>query len=89
MIAVNYSTVRENLKTYCDKAVDDFETIIITRKDDRNVVLMSIDEYNNLLENLKIVGDREYYEKLMASRSRVEKGQGIIKTIGELKGMEE
>lgn len=32
MIATNYSEVRNNLKTYCDKATKDYETIIITRK---------------------------------------------------------
>ena len=52
MIATNYSEVRNNLKTYCDKATKDYETIIITRKNNENVVLMSEEEYNNLMENL-------------------------------------
>ena len=37
MIATNYSEVRNNLKTYCDKATKDYETIIITRKNNENV----------------------------------------------------
>ena len=37
MIAVNYSSARNNFKDYCDKATDDFETIIITRKENKNV----------------------------------------------------
>jgi len=40
MIATNYSEVRNNLKAYCDKATKDYETIIITRKNNENVVLM-------------------------------------------------
>lgn len=36
---------------HCDKAVNDIETIVITRKNDANVVLLSESEYNNLLEN--------------------------------------
>ena len=52
MIATNYSEVRNNLKTYCDKATKDYETIIITRKNNENIVLMSKEEYNNLMENL-------------------------------------
>ena len=60
MIAANYSNVRENLKSYCDKVNDENETVIITRKDNRNVVLMSQDEYNNMLENIKIVKDPKY-----------------------------
>ena len=30
MLAVNYSNLRDNLKNYCDKVSDDFETEIIT-----------------------------------------------------------
>lgn len=32
MLAVNYSTIRENLKSYCDKVTDEQETVIVTRK---------------------------------------------------------
>ena len=40
MLAVNYSTIRNNLKDYCDKASDFHETVIVTRKNEKNVVLM-------------------------------------------------
>lgn len=43
MLAVNYSTIRNNLKNYCDKATDDYETVIVTRKDEKNVVIMSLE----------------------------------------------
>ena len=74
MIATNYSEVRNNLKTYCDKATKDYETIIITRKNNENVVLMSEDEYNNLMENLYIRSNLKYYQKLVESIKEVEKG---------------
>lgn len=48
MLAVNYSTIRDNLKSYCDKVTDDGETVIVTRKDEKNVVIISLDEYNIL-----------------------------------------
>ncbi len=41
MIAINYTTAREHFKKYCDAAVHDAETIIVTRKQDENVVIMS------------------------------------------------
>ena len=74
MIATNYSEVRNNLKTYCDKATKDYETIIITRKNNENVVLMSEEEYNNLMENLYIRSNLKYYQKLVESINEVEKG---------------
>jgi len=47
MIAVSYSAVRRKFKDYCDKAANDFETIIITRERGDNVVMLSEAEYNN------------------------------------------
>ena len=37
MIAVNYTTLRENMKSCMDKVTDDYETLIVTRKDNKNV----------------------------------------------------
>ena len=74
MIATNYSEVRNNLKAYCDKATKDYETIIITRKNNENVVLMSEEEYNNLMENLYIRANLKYYQRLVESIKEVEKG---------------
>ena len=36
MLAVNYSTIRNNLKDYCDQATDNHETVIVTRKGEKN-----------------------------------------------------
>ena len=74
MIATNYSEVRNNLKTYCDKAIQDYETIIITRKNNENVVLMSEEKYNNLMENLYIMSNKDYYNELVRRKKEIEKG---------------
>ena len=48
MLAVNYSTLRNNLKKYCDKATDEDETVIVTRKNEKNIVIMSLEQYSQL-----------------------------------------
>lgn len=56
MIVVNYTTLRNNLKEYCDKAIDEDEIIIITRKNKKNVVLINFEKYNEMvkiIENIK------------------------------------
>ena len=75
MIATNYSNIRNNFKKYCDKATRDYETIIVTRKNDENVVLMSEEEYNNLMENLYIMSKKDYYNELLKRKDEVEKGK--------------
>ena len=77
MIAVNYSQVRENMKTYMDKATNDFETIIVTRKN-KNVVIISEEAYNNLLENAYLLKDKANYDWLMESKKQLESGKATV-----------
>ncbi|OGO76573.1 MAG: prevent-host-death protein [Clostridiales bacterium GWB2_37_7] len=76
MIATSYSIVRQNFKDYCDKATNDFETIIITRERGDNVVMMSESEYNNLLENLYVRRNPIYYNELLKSIEQLKMGKG-------------
>ena len=73
MLAVNYSTMRDNLKSYCDKATDDAETVIVTRKNEKNVVLMSLEQYNALT---KAVRNAEYLAKIDRAFKQLEANQG-------------
>ncbi len=81
MIATNYSAVRQNFKDYCDKATNDFETIIITRGRGDNVVMMSEAQYNNLLENLYVRSNPEYYNELLKSIEQLKMGKGLKKEL--------
>jgi len=87
MLAVNYSTIRNNLKNYCDLVTDNCETVIVTRKDEKNVVMISLDEYNNMLENLFIMSDKVNYERLLESKEQFDKHQGMTKTTEELEAL--
>lgn len=84
MLAVNYSTYRSNLKKYCDRVTDDSETIIVTRKDEKNVVVMSLEEYNNIMKNLKILKNLSYFIELFQSLQQLNQGKVVIKTTKEL-----
>lgn len=48
MIAINFSTARNRLKDFCDKVTDEDETVIVTRKAEKNVVIISAERYNEL-----------------------------------------
>mgnify|MGYP002521827196 FL=1 len=85
MLAVNYSTIRENLKSYCDKVTDNNETVIVTRKDEKNVVIISLDEWNSLQKAFR---NAEYLGRINRSISDVKAGNVIVKTMDELEAME-
>ncbi|MBR1599435.1 MAG: type II toxin-antitoxin system prevent-host-death family antitoxin [Lachnospiraceae bacterium] len=73
MVAVNYSTVRNNLKDYCDKATDQQETVIITRKDEKNVVILSLERFNQLE---KMARNAEYLAMVDRSLAQLQAGKG-------------
>ena len=73
MLAVNYTNLRDNMKTYMDKVTDDYETMIVTRKNNKNVVIIS-EEANNMMENIHVMGNKANYDWLMESKSQLEKG---------------
>lgn len=85
MLAVNYSTIRENLKSYCDKVTDSNETVIVTRKDEKNVVIISLEEWNALQKAARNV---EYLSKIERSVNDIKEGRVITKSIAELEEME-
>lgn len=73
MLAVNYSTIRNHLKDYCDKATDSQEIVIVTRKDEKNVVLMSLEKYNQLE---KAARNSEYLAMIDRGITQLEAGRG-------------
>lgn len=74
MLAVNNTTLRENMKTYMDKITDDYETIIVTRKNNKNIVMLSEESYNNMMENIYVIGTKSNYDWLMESKAQLENG---------------
>jgi antitoxin YefM len=73
MLAVNYSTIREQLKNYCDKVTDEHETVIVTRKGEKNVVLISLEEWNALQKAAK---NAEYLAKIDRAIEQLSDGKG-------------
>lgn len=75
MLAVNYTNLRGNMKAYMDKVTDDCETMIVTRKENKNIVMMSEEVYNNLMENIYVMGNKENFDWLMESKAQLESGK--------------
>ena len=81
MLAVNYSTIRNRLKDFCDKVTDENETVIVTRKDEKNVVLISLDEYNSLIKAAK---NAAYLNMIDRSMEQIARGEGTVHELIEV-----
>jgi antitoxin YefM len=75
MNAVNYTELRRNLKSYMDRVHDDREALIVTRKDNENVVLVSIDEYNSLVETSYLLASEANARHLHESLKQADSGE--------------
>ncbi len=73
MLAVNFTTIRNNFKSYCDAAADRNETVIVTRKDEKNVVLMSLEQYNQIT---KAARNAEYLAMIDRAMAQLSAGKG-------------
>jgi antitoxin YefM len=76
METVNYTKFRSNLKHWLDKVYDDVSDVIIKRKDGKDLVLVSLDEYNSMKEtNYLLTGKNR--DVLLNSIEELEAGKGI------------
>lgn len=65
MKEVVFSEFKENLDKYFNMAKSNADPILVKRKNGKNFVVISLDEYNNLIENAYIMSDSDYYQELV------------------------
>ena len=81
MDAVSYSDLRQNLKSYMDRVYNDNDQLIITRKNNENLVLISITEYNSLMETNYLLSNKANAEHLKKSIEQYESGKALEKEL--------
>ena len=79
MIAANFSEFRTNLKMYLDDIEDNNETLIVKRKTGKGTVMISLDEYNSLMETVHLLSSRANSQRLYESIQQVRNGDIISK----------
>lgn len=77
MIARSITNVLKDFEKTCDEVIQNCEPIIITCENDENVVLVSLAEYNNLLENIYLMRSPKNYAHLMESVEQARAGKLI------------
>ncbi|HCP77515.1 MAG: type II toxin-antitoxin system prevent-host-death family antitoxin [Pusillimonas sp.] len=75
MKIVSFSEARNNLKVVLDTVVNDADTTIITRRDAEDVVIMSLDYYNSLMETVHLLRSPANAEHLSRSIGQYRAGR--------------
>ncbi len=82
METVNYTDFRSNLKHWFDKVINDVSDIIIKRKNGKDLVLISLDEYNSLKETTYLLTGKNR-DILLNSIKELEAEKGLEKDLIE------
>ena len=83
MNAVTYSQARENLAKTMDKVCDDHSPIVVTRKNQRSVVMISLEDYEALEETAYLLRSPKNARRLLESIAELEAGGGMVRELAE------
>ena len=76
MATITYSEVRSKLAETMEKVCDDHAPVIITRKNSRSVVMISLDDYEAIEETAYLLRSPKNARRLLESIAEVGAGGG-------------
>jgi antitoxin YefM len=76
MEAITYTNARQNLAKTMEKVCQDHSPVIITRKKNDSVVIMSLEDYKALEETAYLLRSPKNMRRLVESISQLENGNG-------------
>lgn len=77
------SDFRKDIKTYLDRVIKNFETLIINRGKDSGIVIMSLEEYNSLMATNHELSSRKNELRLDSAIDKLKKGESSARDLIE------
>ena len=79
METTTFSDFRKNMKEKLDKVYNDRDILIIKRSENKDVVVISLDDYNSMNETAYLLSTKANAKELLEAVKDVEEGKGLIK----------
>jgi len=83
MIAANYTEFRTDLKKFLDHVEDNNETLIIKRGTGKGTVVISLNEYNSIMETVHLLSSKANADRLYESIQQMKDGNVVNKELIE------
>ena len=83
MDAITYTTARQNLAKTMEKVCQDHSPVIITRKKNDSVVIMSLEDYMALEETAFLLRSPKNARRLIESIVQLGEGKGTERELAE------
>ena len=84
MKTLTYTAARENLASTMQQVCDDHDPVVITRKRDQAVVMMSLEDYASLEETAYLLRSPENARRLRDAVDQLRSGNGKARELPEL-----
>ena len=84
MITATYTDLRSNLKGYLDRVVNDSDNVIVNRGNGSAVVIMSMEEYESMVETAYIMSQPELVDAIRKGDEDVRNGNYEVVDVDEL-----
>ena len=75
MLVANFSEFRTGLKKYLDEVENNDETLIVKRNGGKGAVVISLSEYNSIMETAYLLGNRANRRHLEESIDQMHSGK--------------
>ncbi len=83
MKVISYTSVRSNLAKTMERICDDHEPVVITRKNERSVVMISLEDYQAMEETAYLLRSPKNMRRLVEAISQLEDGGGAPRELSE------
>ena len=81
MKAISYTAARQNLAKTMESVCKDHAPVVITRKTNESVVIMSLEDYEALAETAYLLRSQKNTRRLIESVAQIEEGGGSEKEL--------
>ena len=81
MKSITYTAARENLAKTIDQVCEDHDPVIITKKNDKSVVMMALEDFESLEETSYLLRSPKNARRLLESIHQLESGKGMEKKL--------
>ncbi len=76
MRAITYTAARSNLASTMKKVCDDHNPVIVTRKNNESVIIISLEDYESLTETTYLLQSPKNAKRLLESIEELAAGKG-------------
>jgi len=77
MITANFTEFRTELRKFLDNVANNHETLIIKRKSGKGTVMISLDEYNSIMETVHLLSSKANADRLYESIRQIKNGETV------------